>query len=334
MNIRLIVVVIMIFSPVWACSPPEEKPPPDKITVQLKWVHQAQFAGFYVAREQGYFSDENLDVTFIEGGAGIDLTNSVVSGKAQFGVIAPEDAIVKRFSGEALTAIAAIYRRSAVAFLSGKDSRIYRPQDFKGRTVAAAGASGGVRDFALQLNSLLKLYDLDASEINLVDYDPGYKGFINGTVDVTAAYLTGGVIKLRQQGRDFNIIWPGDFGVVAYSDVLVTRESLIKERPELVLRFLRAALRGWREAIGNPDMAVRDTLKLARIRDESLQKAMMEAQIPLIHTGENHIGWMNENVWWAMCDRLYDQKILDGPLDAQSVFNTSFLEQVYGVDGQ
>ncbi|MBI9075760.1 MAG: ABC transporter substrate-binding protein [Desulfatibacillum sp.] len=106
------------------CGKTEEKPAPDKVAVQLKWVHQAQFAGFYVAKERGFYADENLEVTFLEGGGGIDIAQSVVSGNALFGVMAPEDLLIKRAQGEPLKALAAIYRRSAVVYVSNRSFRL------------------------------------------------------------------------------------------------------------------------------------------------------------------------------------------------------------------
>jgi len=70
-----------------ACGPQEEpRQPPDKVAVQLKWVHQAQFAGFYIAQEKGYYAAENIAATFFEGGPGIDNIEKVVTGGADFGV--------------------------------------------------------------------------------------------------------------------------------------------------------------------------------------------------------------------------------------------------------
>ncbi|MCH8054900.1 MAG: ABC transporter substrate-binding protein [Deltaproteobacteria bacterium] len=68
------------------CGSREVKTPPDKVTVQLKWVHQAQFAGLYMAQEKGYYAGENIKVTFVEGGPGIDTAEQVITKKADFGV--------------------------------------------------------------------------------------------------------------------------------------------------------------------------------------------------------------------------------------------------------
>lgn len=109
----------------------------EPVTVQLKWVHQAQFAGFYVALERGYYTEENLEVRLVPGGRDINIAQAVAGGQADFGVLAAEDILINRNNGLPLKAIATIYRRSAVVFLSKADSGITRPKDFLGKTVAS-----------------------------------------------------------------------------------------------------------------------------------------------------------------------------------------------------
>ena len=327
MNLMILALVSLSLG---ACTDSEKKPPVEKIRLQLKWVHQAQFAGFYLAKEKGFYTKENLDVDFLEGGKGVDVTEALLSGPADFAVVAPEDILIKRSRGATLTAIAAIYRRSAVVFLSKADSGIDRPIDFAGKTIAVAKDPGEVRDFRIQFDALAKKLNLDVSHIRRMPYDPSYKAFLDGSVDVTPAYITGGLIRLKQAGHRLNVIWPGDYEIYFYSDMLAASEQIIQTKPEVVTRFLRASLKGWREAVNDTEAAVTATLKYARIKDESLQKAMMEAQIPLVHTGEDHIGWMTENLWEKMVEILYEEGIIPTKtLDESKVYTMRFLETVY-----
>lgn len=312
------------------CPNPVPKPPPDAVTVQLKWIHQAQFAGFYVALENGYYDQENLRVTFLEGGQDIDIAEPVATGRADFGVVSPEDVILKRSQGAPLTAIAVIYRRSAVVFVSRESSGIARPSQFPGKTVAAAGTSGAVRDFELQFFALMKRLRLDLSQVKLVPYDAEYKGFLSGDVDVTAAFVTSGVIRLRLKGLRLNLIWPDEYGIHSFSDTIIANDRAIEERPEIVTRFLRASLKGWREAVGNPQAAVETTLKYARFPDPGFQTAMLEASMPLVHTGEQHIGWMTGEAWQGMHKSLVEQGLIAGDVDFRKSYSMRFLEKIYG----
>lgn len=177
---------------------------------------------------------------------------------------------------------------------------------------------------------MMKNLELDLSQVKLVPYDPSYSGFYNGDVDVTAAYLTGGVIKMRSKGIKLNLVWPGDYGVYFYSDIIVTLEKTIIEKPELVERFLRAALKGWNEAIGNSEMALKATLAHVSVKECDIQRSMLESLIPMVHTGQDHIGWMHRADWVAMYDILYDQNMLSSPLDPDKAFTLTFLQKIYG----
>jgi NitT/TauT family transport system substrate-binding protein len=310
----------------------ESQPPktPDEVRLQLKWVHQAQFAGFYMAQEKGYYGEENIKVTFLEGGLNIDIAQRVVSGQADFGVLTPEFICMARSQGAPLTAIAAIYRHSAVAFVSMADSGIVRPSGFMGKTVATGDPSGSQNDFELQFHAMMKKLGLDVSQVKIVPYDPAYTAFYNGQVEVTPCYSTGGLIRLRQKGLKLNLIWPSDYGIHFYSDTLATTERLISERPDLVTRFLRASLKGWREAVEDYRQAVTVTLKYAQVSDPELQTAMMEAQLPLVHTGEDRIGWMKAEVWHGMYRMLLEQDLLAGPFDVDGAYTLQFLKEIYG----
>ena len=302
---------------------------PDEVKLQLKWLHQAQFAGFYMAQEKGYYAEENIKVTFLEGGPDVDIAGSVISGKTDFGVMTPEYILTNRSMGAPLTALAAIYRRSAVVFAARADSGIVRPSDFKGKTVAAIG-KGGVMEFELQLRAMMRKLKTDITMVNIVPYDPEYASFFSGKTDITAAYFTGGVIKMRKKGMKLNLIWPGDYGVNFYSDTIVTTDRLISENPDLVTRFLRATLKGWQDAIEDYRQAVSVSLKYTGDQGSETQMAMMEAMLPLVHTGEDRIGWMKPEIWREMYGTLLEQGLLQKPFEVDKAYTEWFIKEIYG----
>jgi len=311
------------------CGPSQPKKVPDEVKLQLKWVHQAQFAGFYMAQEKGYYAKENIKVTFLEGGQGIDIAQRVLSGQADFGVLTPEFIFAKRSHGEQLTAISAIYRRSAVVFVAMADSGIVRPSDFIGKTVATRDPGGSQKDFELQFYAMMKRLGLAVSKVKIVPHDPAYAAFYNGEVKVTPCYSTGGLIKIRQKGLKLNLIWPSDYGVHFYSDTLATTDRMISEKPDLVTRFLRATLKGWQDAIEDYRQAVTVTLKYAQIKDPEFQTAMMEAMLPLVHTGEDQVGWMKSEVWQGMYQILLEQRLLARPFEVTQAYILRFLKEIY-----
>ena len=108
------------------------------VTVQLRWTHQAQFAGFYAADQNGEYTAEGLAVTFLEVGPDVDIHASVLQGSAQFGVAGADTLILKRAQGDPFKAIASIYRHNPLVFITLEESGITRPQDFAGKTILVA----------------------------------------------------------------------------------------------------------------------------------------------------------------------------------------------------
>lgn len=311
----------------WGCNTSVELQEPDKVKVQLKFSHQAQFAGLYVAVEKGYFKDENLEVEFIEGGRGIDLISPVAAGDVDFGIASSDHILISRTEGAKVRAIAAIYRRSAAVFVAKAGSGIKRPHDMLGKKVAVY--SKNAKEYEYELRAMLKKLDIDIEQMKLVDLDHKYEKFINDEVDVTGAYVTGGALRLSSQGVELNYIWPIDYGIDFYSDTFFTSDTLLQNNPDLVQRFLRASLKGWDYAIRHSVEAVEITMNYAAIKDISLQMKMMEAQHPLIYTGENSIGWMQRRVWEGMHDILFEQEVIATPLeDISSAYTNQFVEEL------
>ena len=252
----------------------------------------------------------------------------MVTGQADFGVTAPEAILLQRSQGQPVVAIATVYRRSPTVFAAMPDSRIERPADFLGHSVAVSG----VVEYELQLRALCQELGLDTRQIEIVPHSYDLTSLYAGEIDAIGLYATGGLIRARQAGHELNQIRPDSYGVHMYADTLVTTEEMIAQNPDLVTRFLRATLRGWREAIEQPEAAVAITLKWAKEADAELQTQMMEASLPLIHTGEDQIGWMRAEVWQGMHDMLLEQGILDEPVDLDDVYTMDFLHAVYDVD--
>ena len=217
------------------------------------------------------------------------------------------------------------YRRSPVIFASMADSGIIRPADFIGKTVSLLGQTEGEIEFY----AMMKKLGLDISKVKLIKYNPDYTEFLNGEADIMYLYIISGLIKVQQKGYKLNLIWPGDYGVKFYADSLVTTENMISQNPDLVNRFLRATLKGWEDAIGDSESATEITLKYAKIKDKELQLAMMDAQAPLIHTGEDYIGWMKAEEWKAMYDTMLDQKLINAPMDYNKLYTMEFLSKIY-----
>jgi NitT/TauT family transport system substrate-binding protein len=316
-------VLLLALAVLAACSPQEVEQPLEEVTVQLQWTHQAEFAGFYAADQNGYYTEEGLKVTFLAGGPEVDNLAAIIGGQAQFGTATADQLMVSRAGGQPLKAIAVVYRRSPTVFYTLPDSGITGPQEFAGKTIRVPST------IVATLHAMTARVGVSPDQYTEVNLPSDDAMFLTGEVPVWGGYLTVMAVSLQQAGYYPNLIYPDDYGVHFCGDVIVTTDDLIANHPDLLLRFLRASLRGWQWAIENPAEAGPLALKYDPALDEALQVAMMEASVPLIYTGVDPIGWMQPKVWEGMHAILLEQGLLDGGVDINQVYTLAFLQQVY-----
>ena len=294
------------------------------ITVQLQWIHQAQFAGLYAADQNGYYAEEGLAVTFIPGGSGVDSLSPLLEGSAQFGTATADQILLARAEGRPLKSFAVVYRRSPAVFITLKSSGITRPQDFVGKTIRTPAPNVST------LHAMMANLGISQDQYSEVDLPSDVEEFASGRVPVWAAYTNGLSLSVQRAGYEINIIYPDDYGVHFYSDTLITTDDFIAKNPDLVRRFLRASLKGWTFAVENPEKIGPMVFKYAPDADPELANAQMIASIPLVNTGEDFIGWMKPEVWAAMEQTLREQGVVTNSLDVEQAYTLQFLEEIYG----
>ena len=300
--------------------------PPAALTplnVQLRWTHQAQFAGYYAADQKGYYAAEGLAVSFLEGGPTVDYIQPVLDGRAHFGIANADGLIAARAAGQPVRAIATIYRRSPSVYMALASSGIRRPADFAGKTIEVSPAGRAA------LNLIAATAGLRPDQFTVVDSQPDLTRFYTGQVQVRSVFLTNEVLTAKAAGYQLNLIYPDDYGIHFYADTIFTTDDLIARRPELVLRYLRATLKGWTYAVENAHLVPPMVVKLMPAADVAHETDFMLASLPLINTGEDHIGWMKPEVWAGMEKTLRDQGVLTKSLDITQVYTLQFLQQVY-----
>ena len=319
--ISLLVILIAVSLFMAACNGGAPAKP-TAISVRLKWLHQVQFAGMYVAQHEGYYADENLEVTLdpvdFEQQISVD---KVISGENDFGIGAPEEILMARQEGKPVRALAVIYRINATIFLVTPESGIKTPQDFLGQKVAISPGATEMIYIAMMDN--LGLDRSQVEEVPVTTYDLWECW---DSAPVCPNYATNGPILLDTRGEDYTAIWPTDYGISWYGDVLFTSEQMIAEQPDVVAGFVRATLHGWQKAIEDTDLAVSATLDYDDQLDKEFQTKAMRASIPLIDTGDAPLGVMDEAVWQSTQQILINQGYLDKPMDLNAVYTNEFVE--------
>jgi ABC-type nitrate/sulfonate/bicarbonate transport system substrate-binding protein len=293
----------------------------ENISVRLKWFNQAQFAGFYVAKEKGFYQEGGLEVTLNPGGPDFPSIQMVAGGSEQFGVAGADQVLVGRGKGVPVVAVAALYRKSPFVLFSLKNAGIDQPQKFTGKRIGVK--IGGNEE--LLYRAVLKKAGVDSKALSETPVKFDMTPLLTGQLDVWPGYTINEVLSAQEKGFDVNVISPADFGINVYADTLFTTEKLIEEKPDLVRRFVAATIKGWNYAIANPEEAARMTLKYGPKLTYEHELAMMKASVPLLAPDKNPIGSMQPAVWNDLQGLLLEGKFLKKPLELNKAYTTGFL---------
>mgnify|MGYP001157915081 CR=1 FL=1 len=282
----------------------------DKLTLQLKWVTQAQFAGYYVAKDKGFYKDEKLDVTIKPGGPDIAPPQVAAGGGADVIIDWMPAALASREKGVPLVNIAQIYKRSGMMLTCRKDSGIKTPADFKGRTLGVWFAG----------NEYPFLSWMDKLGLKTSGANPDIKVLKQGFNVDPLLQKQADCISVMTYNEDWQLIdagyKPEDLIVFNYTamgndlleDGLYTLEDKLKDPAfeDKMVRFVRASMKGWKYATENTDEAAEIVVDNGG-QDENHQKFMMKEVAKLI---DNADGKLIPAAYERTAKALLDQKII------------------------
>lgn len=215
-----------------------------KVSVQLEWKHQFEFAGFYAAIEKGYYKDIGLDVQLKEFKEGVNLSDDVLSGKSTFG-ISSSALILEKLKNKPVVLLGSYFKQNALALVTQKD--IKSVKQLKGKKIMAVDWEIGHTSLGL----MLKDENIKESDFTLVEHDFKIDKFINGEVDAMSVFLTSQPYELNRAGIKYNILNPANFGIYSYDVELFTSRDYINKNPKLVKEFVEATNKGWKYAFEN-----------------------------------------------------------------------------------
>jgi len=322
----LLAILFLLAVALAACALTATPTPPvlTPVSIQFSFSHSAEFAGFYAAEQKGYYAAEGLQVTLVEGGPQVDFIAPVVNGAAQFSVAQPADLILARADGKPVRAIATLYRRSPIVFFTHADSGITRPQDFAGKKIRSTTTIDQT------LRAMMARVGVKPEQYQIVNLPSDAAMFASREVPVWGAFINSFVVEVQRAGYKINLINPDDYGIHFYGDMIITTDDLIAKNPDLVKRFLRATLKGWTYAVENPATVGALVQKYKVNADPALENAKMTASLPIVNTGEDHIGWMKAEIWNGMEKTLREQNVLTKPVDVTQVYTMQFIREIYG----
>ncbi len=290
--------LLFCLSEVWAKSEP--------IHLQLRWLHQFQFAGYYAALEKGYYQDEGLNVIIHAGSPEKQPVKRVLNGEVHYGV-ANSELLLERLRGAPLVALAAIFQHSPSVLLARKDANILSPHDLVGKKVMMIDNNVDA-DFV----AMFKNEGIDLNTIKVIPSSYNIQDLVDKKVVAFNSYLSNEPFFLQQQNIDYTVLHPRLYEIDFYSDILFTTEQEIADHPDQVNAFVRASLKGWRYALKHRQEII-DLLLKAYLVDKSKAHLEFEAKTieNLILPNLVEIGHMNPWRWKHMADTFLDAGMLE-----------------------
>jgi len=285
-----------ISSPVYAKD--TKSKPLHKVTLQLRWLHQFQFAGFYAAIKKKFYEQEGLEVEIKQGGFNLKTVDEVVTGRAQFGVTNSEILLSRLKDKKPVVVLAAIFQHSPLVFIARKETHITNPQEFIGKRVKITKQ---IRD--LELHATLFNEGLNFDQFELIDGPWKKEHMFDKTIDVFSAYITNEPYYYTEKNIEFNIVRPSAYGVDFYGDCIFTAQDLIAKQPSMVAAFKRASLKGWEYAMSHKDEIINLILK-EYVPDKTRSHLEYEADTmdKLILPGLIDMGHINPGRWKSIAD--------------------------------
>lgn len=271
----------------------------ESVSLQLRWLHQAQFAGFYMAKEKGFYRDAGLDVTIRAGGNNKVPISEVLDKRADFGV-GNTEVLVAYGHGFPLTALAAIFQHSPSVLVARANSGIKTIHDLVGKRVMMFSGTEDAELIVLLSHNNIALADLEQVTTS-ADIDD----LLKGKVDVFNGYLTNEPFYLQERGEEALIFNPADYGISFYSDVLFTHQDFATSKPETVDRFRAASLQGWYYALTHIDETLDVIEQQYQPHKTRAHLAFeLETTAQMIMSELIEIGHMNPNRWQNIADEL------------------------------
>jgi NitT/TauT family transport system substrate-binding protein len=304
----------------------------DQITIQLDFTYiRGNYAPFFIARDKGMFKEQDIQVTDIRMGRGsADTSQRVAQGTSEFGFADLPTVMVVRSQGAPVVAIAAVNVISPLAMLTLRDrAPLKKPKDLEGLSIAVTPALSTYYFF----RAFAAANGVDLSKVTEVSATPPYEplvlagrvtalpGYIDAEIPILAAHA-GGIDKL-------DILRGEDYGYKAFGTGVITNDRTLRDKPQLIERFMRAYLKAFRHTIDNPNDAVDLLMKVDPKLDRQILLAQLDADIKYTFTNQTTeqcgLGYMDPKRWESTREVLVSQKVIATAPKLEDLYTNRFL---------
>jgi NitT/TauT family transport system substrate-binding protein len=299
-------------------------------SMRLEWVPQAQFAGFLVAQEKGWYANAGVNMTIKPAGPSVFPQNQLATGADDFGVQQVPQTISANASGAREVDVMQYHQNSESAYVARRSSGIRTVADVRGKRV---GLWLGGNE--LEFLAMLKKAGIPRDQVRIIPQGETVTPFLQGRYDVSQVtpFNELGLITQKVPMGELNVMYASDSGVALLGDGLTTTEKLIRERPEVVQAVVTESVRGWKWALEHPDEAAKIAVSVNPELDLPHQRFMMRATARLICQGPTldrtkGLGWIRGSDFTTARDVLRGADQLKGRVDVQAAYTNRFIERV------
>lgn len=275
------------------------------VKLQLQWLPQGQFAGYFAAADQGFFEEEGLDVEIIPSGGDIVPQDALANGDVDYAIAWVPKVLGSIEQGANLTDIAQIFQRSGTLQVSWADSGIEEVADFEGKKIGSWGFGNEWEIFAA-----MAAEGLDSTTVEIITQDFNMNAFLQGDIDAAQAMTYNEYAQLLETPNPDTgeLYQPEDFNVISYEDtegamlqdaIWADTERLESDTDyqETTVKFLKAVIRGWAFAAANPEDAADITIAAGSGWGPSHELWMVNETNKLIWPSDDGIGMIDEAAW-------------------------------------
>jgi NitT/TauT family transport system substrate-binding protein len=319
---RILCILIFAGLSLLGCRRPAGDSGLTKIVFQADWYPQPEHGGFYTALAKGYYTDEGLDMTIVPGGPYISVEKQVSAGSAQFGMGSSDKVLESNAEGQTLVAVGATMQHDPQGIMVRKDSPIHSFADLNGHSVAIKVGEDTWFQF------VVKRFDLN--NVHVVPSMMNVANFVADPTYIQQAFATSEPFFAHQAGVETRVLLVSDAGYSPYRVMYTTREYL-QQHPEIVAKFVRASLKGWREYLNDPAAAHAMIAKLnPALNAEWMQFTWQQLRDGHFVAGEDpsgaQLGQMDPKRGTTMYEQLVDLKVIDKPFDPAKAYTLQFLQ--------